>query len=173
MLPHSKTDIVFLGTSLTQGFPLQEMFKDCRLVNRGIGGNTIIDISNRLDEVTDGHPAKLFLEMGTNDISNKVPIALMLIDFKKIIDTVKIKTPSTKIYVQSVLPFGKNNIKEIELYNHSIENYCSKNHISYINTFPLFLQKNSINPNLTTDGTHLNGKGYFIWAEKIRNYIKE
>jgi len=173
MLPHSKTDIVFLGTSLTQGFPLQEIFKNCRLENRGIGGNTITDISNRLYEVTDGHPAKLFLEMGTNDIGNKVPIDTMLNHFKKIIETVKKKTPSTKIYVQSVLPFGKDNIKEIELYNHSIEKYCSKNHITYINMFPLFLQKNSINPNLTTDGTHLNSKGYFIWAEKTRGYIDQ
>ncbi len=103
ILPHAKTDIVFLGTSLTQGFPLQEIFNDCRLKNRGIGGNTLTDISNRLYEVVGGHPAKLFLEMGTNDIGNNVPLDKMLMSFKSIINTVEAKTPSTKIYVQSII----------------------------------------------------------------------
>jgi hypothetical protein len=171
ILPHAKTDIVFLGTSLTQGFPLQEIFDDCRLKNRGIGGNTLTDISSRLYEVTDGRPAKLFLEMGTNDIGNNIPLNKMLELFKSIINTVKAKTPSTRIYVQSVLPFGTNKIDKIKLYNKTIQDYCSKNKITYINLFPYFLQNGGIKQDLTTDGTHLNGKGYFLWAEKVQDYL--
>ncbi len=66
ILPHDTTDIVFLGTSLTHNFPLQEFFKDCRLENRGIIGNTTTDMIGRLSEITDGRPSKIFIEAGTN-----------------------------------------------------------------------------------------------------------
>lgn len=170
-LPHHPTDIVFLGTSLTQGFPLQEMLSDCRIKNRGIGGNTIDNILSRLDEVTNGKPAKIFLEVGTNDIKPTCDIDSIINKFVIIIETIKKTTPLTKIYVQSVLPFGSNNAVNIELYNARLKSYCVKNSLVFINLYPLFLQAGSLKKELTTDGTHLKANGYLIWKNAIEHYL--
>ncbi|MDP9080928.1 MAG: GDSL-type esterase/lipase family protein [Bacteroidota bacterium] len=170
-LPHSNSDIVFLGTSLTAGFPLSEMFADCRLKNRGIGGNKTNDIFNRLNEVTNGKPAKIFLEVGTNDITLNCLIDTIFNNFVKIVTTIKKNSPKTRLYVQSVLPFGRNNISNIENYNKNVQNYCTENKITFINLYPLFLEKGSIKDELTVDGTHLNIKGYLIWKDAIAPYI--
>jgi hexosaminidase len=170
-LPHYNSDIVFLGTSLTQGFPLQEMLSDCRIKNRGIGGNTIDNILNRLDEVTNGKPAKIFLEVGTNDLKPGCDIDSVFNKFSIIIKTIKKTTPLTKIYVQSVLPFGKNNAANIEQYNTRLKTYCVKNALTFINLYPLFLQDGSLKKELTTDGTHLKANGYLIWKNAIEQYL--
>lgn len=173
MLPHKPTDIVFLGTSLTQGFPLQEMFADCRLKNRGIGGNTTNDILARLTEVTNGRPAKVFLEAGTNDIGHQIATDSIFGNFVKIIKIIKKASPLTKVYVQSVLPFGNNNEPSIVTYNNKVNQYCIANNLTYINLYPLYLRNLTLNKDYTTDGTHLNSTGYFIWANKIKNSIYE
>jgi len=171
-LPHSTSDIVFLGTSLTQGFPVEEMFLDCRIKNRGIGGNTIDNILNRLEEVTNGKPAKIFLEVGTNDIKPTCNIDSIFNKFVIIIKTLKKETPLTKIYIQSVLPFGRNNAPNIEMYNAWIKSYCTKNGLIFINLYPFFLQDGSLKKELTTDGTHLNSNGYLLWKAILTPYIK-
>ena len=171
MLPHSSSDIVFLGTSLTAGFPLNEMFGDCRLKNRGLGGNRTNDILNRLSEVTEGEPAKIFLEIGTNDIQPNCIIDTIFNNFLKIVETIKETTPKTKLYVQSVLPFGRNNTSYIEIYNEKVKSYCTKNSITFIDLYPLFLENGSIKNELTTDRTHLTIKGYFVWKGKIAQYV--
>lgn len=170
-LPHSSSDIVFLGTSLTAGFPLSEIFGDCRLKNRGIGGNRTNDILNRLSEVTEGKPAKIFLEIGSNDIQPNCITDTIFNNFLKIVKTIKETTPKTKLYVQSVLPFGRNNISYIENYNEKVKGYCTKNNITFINLYPLFLENGTIKHELTTDGTHLKIKGYFVWKDKIAQYL--
>ena len=88
-LPHDTTDIVFLGTSLTGGFLLSELFKDTRLKNRGIGGNRTNGILNRLSEVTDGKPAKIFLKVGTNDIQPNCITDTIFNNFLKIVNGIK------------------------------------------------------------------------------------
>lgn len=170
-LPHDTTDIVFVGTSLTQGFPLTELFKDCRLKNRGIGGNRTNDILNRLSEVTDGKPAKIFLEVGSNDIQPNCITDTIFNNFLQIINRIQKASPKTKLYVQSVLPFGRNNISYIESYNERVKAYCSNNGITFINIYPLFLQNGTIKKELTTDGTHLKAAGYLIWKYAIEKYL--
>jgi len=172
-LPHSKSDIVFLGTSLTQGFPLQESFNNAHIKNRGIGGNTTVDILNRLDEVIDGKPQKIFIEIGTNDIGQKHSIDSTFSNLKQIITIIRSKSPESTIYVQSVLPFGKNNSKQIELYNSKVSAYCADNKITFIDLYPHFLRNGTIKNELTCDGTHLVASGYLLWKDLIFKYVKE
>jgi lysophospholipase L1-like esterase len=169
-IPHDTSDIVFLGTSLTRGFPLQELFNDCRLKNRGVIGNTTADIINRLSEVTDGHPQKIFLEVGTNDLS-QYSINYTFNQLIRIISTIKEKTAHSKIYVQSVLPFGKSLTPKIEAYNKKVEQYCKSQSIPFINLYPYYLGNNSMKKELTTDGIHLTAAGYLIWKKEVSKYL--
>jgi len=171
-MPHDTSDIVFLGASLTQNFPLIEFFKDSRLKNRGLGGNTIKDIQNRLNEVTDGNPSKIFLEVGSVDIAHNLPTDSIFGNLVKIISTIKLKTPKTKIYVQSVLPFGFDNIAPIQAYNTKVALYCASNKITFINLYPSFLGDRSLKNELSLDGYHLTAAGYVIWKNILAPYLK-
>lgn len=174
LLPHDTTDIVFLGTSLTQGFPLQEIFENHKLKNRGIGGNLSSDILGRLPEVTDGQPKKIFIEVGSNDLGKGIVIDSIFTNLKKIIYQIKSKTPRSEIYVQTVLPFGNDDmIKNIEAYNDLVRLYCSSNQITFIDIYSGFIKNHKMNPALTTDGTHINANGYFIWKSKIEYFVNE
>ena len=66
--PVEKDDIVFLGDSLTDWGPWDEIFPDYPIKNRGIGGERVKGLYRRLDNVVIGQPAKIFLMIGTNDL---------------------------------------------------------------------------------------------------------
>ncbi|UJH90616.1 GDSL-type esterase/lipase family protein [Antarcticibacterium sp. 1MA-6-2] len=101
--PDSKTDIIFLGNSLTEYTDWNELLQLPTAKNRGISGDTSFGILQRLDEVTEGKPSKIFLLVGINDISRNVPAELILRNYEKIIQQIKKASPETQLYVQTLL----------------------------------------------------------------------
>lgn len=173
-LKKEKTDIIFLGDSKTEGFPVSEMFSDLRIKNRGIGGNTTQDVLDRLETITEGRPQKIFLEIGLNDLSNNLSPNKAFNNFSLICSRIKKETPETTLYVQSITPTGqgqKGLNPKINQYNSLVYKYCSENNITYINIHHHFLKNQELNKAYTIDGVHLNSKGYFLWKDLISNYI--
>lgn len=66
------TSIVFLGNSLTHGCEWHELLKMPNVVNRGINGDIVEGIRERAESVVKGHPAKIFLMVGANDVSHNL-----------------------------------------------------------------------------------------------------
>ena len=174
VLPVDTNSIVFLGDSQVQYFSLDEFFKDPNIKNRGIGGDKTSQVINRLTQVTAGAPKKIFLELGVNDFINGISVDSCFTNMRAILTTIRQQSPSTKIYLQSVLPsypvMGK--IKDL---NALCEAYCSTNNIVYIDLFDSFYNESV---GLKTeyncgDGLHLNGRGYQKWKDLIAGYVKE
>ena len=65
--------IVMLGDSLTEAAPWDELTGCRQIANRGIGGDTTARVLSRLDEVLSMRPRAVFLMVGVNDISLRVP----------------------------------------------------------------------------------------------------
>lgn len=175
-LPIHLGDIVFVGTSLTQGFPLQEMFRNPHLLNRGVGGNTTSDILNRFYEIANREPGKVFIEAGINDITKGISVDSIMRNVDSLVWICKIANPAVKVYLQSVLPTrgeqGKWNSKIIEL-NKSLERSCQRSGLTYIDTHSNFLDRFEMDQTLTTDGIHLTAEGYQLWKRIIEQYINE
>lgn len=68
-LPTSKSDIIFLGNSITNGGEWAELLGNPHAKNRGISGDTTQGVLDRLSTITKGKPSKIFLLIGTNDLS--------------------------------------------------------------------------------------------------------
>ncbi|MEO6931606.1 MAG: GDSL-type esterase/lipase family protein, partial [Chitinophagaceae bacterium] len=154
--------------------PLQEMFNNAHLRNRGIGGNTRTAIKQRVDEVCEGHPAKVFIELGINDITGGDDPQTILMTLDSICQKIMSVSPETKIYLQSILPTAYGNKKYnsvISDYNLLLKEYSTKSGHTYINTHDAFLDGSSMNTDLTTDGIHLTGKGYLVWKSVIKKYL--
>ncbi len=163
MLPINQNSIVFLGNSITQGNEWAEAFGNNPLVvNRGISGNTSVEVMNNLDFVVSGKPAKIFLLIGIND--NADP-AVVVPNIRRIIEIVQRESSATQLFVQSILP-AKNNAN-VTATNTQLQALCTEKGVTYIDIFsklggtPTNLSLSAADSN---DGIHLLGSGYRKWV---------
>ena len=176
-------DIVMVGNSLTEGGgDWNARLNKKNIRNRGIIGDEVMGIYDRLHQILPGHPEKLFLLAGVNDISHDLTADSIVSMIRMTIERIQRESPDTKLYLQSLLPFnesfgrykkltGKTNmVPEI---NAQLETLAKEHKITFINLFPLFTEKgtNVLRSELTSDGLHLNEEGYKIWVKALKKKI--
>ena len=101
-----------------------------------------------------------------------------MVNYKKIIAKIREKSPDTEVYVQSVLPVtsdretaGRNNESIIEL-NKNLNILASQYNLTFVDLFSLIARSdNTLDPLYSTDGLHLNGKGYLVWKNAVQQYV--
>jgi len=181
--PNSKKDIVFLGNSITAGVDWMELLGEPRAKNRGISGDITYGVLERLDEVTEGQPAKVFILIGTNDISRNIPDHIIIENHRRIVQRIKAESPRTKIYFQTILPVNNtfpaknhfNKDEHIAAVNDAIRSLAATEGITVIDLHKEFLDSEGrLAKELTYDGLHLNMAGYLKWAEILKKgkYLK-
>lgn len=179
-LPDTSGEIIFLGNSITDGAEWSELFGgDPRIKNRGIGGDDTDGVLERLDEVTSSKPAKVFIMIGTNDLAYGKSVDHVADNHKKIIAAIREASPSTRIYMQSVLPVDdavhvtRPNASMLEI-NRRLKAYCGEAGVTYIDLVPVFSDnKGKLSKAYSIDGLHLNGAGYRKWVEVIKTLVDE
>jgi lysophospholipase L1-like esterase len=170
--PADSAEIIFSGTSITQGFPLQLAFNNPHIINAGVGGSETRYTLSQVKQLVKRKPFKLFLETGINDLSHYRKTDTVFKRFVKITQAVKSGSPGTVLYVQSVFPTAYPDLNNrIISYNQRVSNYCQLHQIAYINLYPLFLKNGFIDPELTLDGIHISDKGYAVWKSGIARYV--
>ncbi|MEW6494860.1 MAG: GDSL-type esterase/lipase family protein [Cyanobacteriota bacterium] len=176
-LPKSGTDIVFVGDSLTDFGEWQEFFRNVSIKNRGLAGDTTDGILSRIDNIVESKPKKIFIMIGINEFLQNESVDEIANSYNLVLEKIKEKSPQTQVFIQSVLPLNKNfadpgiNNKVIEL-NAKLKDLSQKNSYQYIDLFPSFLgSNNQLDEQYTTDGLHLNGKGYLLWKTMIEKEV--
>jgi len=179
--PHAKTDIVFLGNSITDRVDLNELLGMSNVHNRGISGDITFGVLQRLDEVINGHPAKVFILIGINDVSRNIPDSVILNNYKRIVERIKTGSPHTKIYFQTLMPVNNeftqfknhyNKDEHILWLNEQIKILGKKEKITVIDLYPHFLNdQNKLNKEYTLDGLHPNAEGYKVWKSILQKYL--
>ncbi|RZK54240.1 MAG: sialate O-acetylesterase [Pedobacter sp.] len=181
--PKSKKDFVFLGNSITAGTDWSKLLNLSQAKNRGISGDITYGVLERLQEVIDGKPKKVFVLIGINDISRNIPDSLILNNYKAIISRIRKGSKKTQIYFNTLLPvnssfekfknhYGKDD--HILYLNSEIKKLVAKN-VTVIDLYPVFLDKdNHLRAELTKDGLHLIPEGYKVWADFLNQtgYLK-
>ena len=180
--PDSTEDIIFLGNSITARAQWNELLQLPQARNRGISGDTTFGILERLDEVTKGQPAQIFLLIGINDISRNFPDEEIIQNYETIITRIQKESPNTRLVVQTILPVNSS-FGEFERHYHKdghiakvnagIKQLAKKYGLTLIDLHPLFLDDSgSLKAEYTDEGLHLNEKGYLHWAEILRPYFE-
>jgi lysophospholipase L1-like esterase len=172
--PLAPDDVVFLGDSITEGGPWEELFPDLRVRNRGIGGDTSEGVLRRLDQVTRAQPAKVFLMIGTNDLYRGDSEDEIVANIAEILATLKQETPDTEVYLQSVLPRASRYRAGIEALNARLAELALEHGAAWIDLYPAFLEPETggIRPELSNDELHLLGPGYALWREQIEVQVR-
>lgn len=166
---------LFLGDSITEVYDLDKYYKNMPVVNSGRGGYKTYQILENMEEMAYRYnPSKIFLLIGTNDVSINKSKTSIINNIIKIIEELKENRPNAKIYVESIYPTGSDTTYTIREINKEIKKYCGENDITYIDVFSkLQNKKGNIKEEYTKDGVHLSTKGYEVVTDIIKPYIQE
>lgn len=176
-LPLDSSDIVFIGNSLTDYGHWDELFPELKIKNRGVGGDDILGVQNRIDDVLRAAPRKIFLLIGTNDLEYYLDENLVAERYEQLIKKIKNQAPNSGLYLISILPTrgipNRPNKLIVEI-NEAIRLISTKYDAAYIDLHTYFLdEQNELKLDFTVDGIHLNGKGYGLWKEVLLPYLME
>ncbi len=174
--------VMMVGNSITEGGDWKMLLNDATVINRGISGDVTFGVLNRIQDITDRKPSKLFLLIGVNDLSRSTPEDIIIQNIKKIITKIHEGSPDTKIYVQSILPlnesfknfmwqYGFGGKKDKVIYiNKIVMESAKKLNFTFIDLYNQFLDKDgNLEANFSYDGLHLNAAGYEHWS----NFLKK
>ena len=173
--PGSQEDIFLVGDSLTDQGNWTQLLNQNKIKNRGIRGDTTIGVLNRLDDIINPQPKKIFIMIGINDLWNEDrSVEQILVNYQKILTSFQEKTPQTQVYIQSLLPINNRDYpikidnEEIMEMNQKLEALANQFNYQYLPIYPQFVdESNQLKTTYTNDGVHLTNEGYRVWANAI------
>ncbi len=182
-----KENIVFLGDSITEIYPINKIYGDLPIIKSGVSGYKTEDILKRMDSMVYRYnPTKVILLIGTNDISKDISeenLNKTQKNIEKIINGIKKNRKNAKIYIESIYPVNRNMKIEmvsertneaIKQLNKKIKKYCKEENITYINMYDELLDSDgNFDSELTYDGLHPSSLGYAKITRILLPYIYE
>ena len=184
-----KGQIVFAGSSLMEQFPIEEMAQQLPgrpvVYNRGIGGDTLAGFEARLESaVTELAPRRLFLNIGTNDISAPDYCReTLLTQYRTLLRRIRRECPQTQIVVMSYYPVNRTDFfetgwfrqrtnAEIDAVNACLREMAEQEGLEFVNvTDCLRDTEGNLPRDITVDGMHMLPEGYARVLEVIRTLI--
>ena len=181
--------IVFAGSSLMEQFPIEEMAQVLPgkpvVYNRGIGGDTLDGFRARLNSaVIDLAPRKLFINIGTNDVSAVNYVREdMLAKYRALLSDIQEKLPECRIIVMSYYPVnrtGKFNTEwfrartnaEIDAVNCELKLMAEDMGLDFVNVTDCLRDDNGdLIAEITVDGMHMLPDGYKRVFDIVRHLV--
>ena len=174
-------DVLFLGDSIVEYFPLYELLKTPKtVINRGIRGYRSDLLLEYLDSLLFGQAVdKIFLLIGTNDIGKEIPQQETVKNVESIIQTIARNYPLAEICLLSVLPVNESPTYKKRVHLRSNRKIQSLNHVyqeltsaymnvTFVNVYDSLLDEvGQLAEAFTTDGLHLTVAGYQVLAGRI------
>jgi lysophospholipase L1-like esterase len=181
-----KAQLLFLGDSITAGWAgrgkavWDKSFSQWQPANFGIGGDRTQHVLWRIEngELDGIKPKAAVVMIGTNNVGGDTAEGIAS-GVKKIIDTIRSKTPETKILLLAVFPRGEkatgNSAREkLAKVNEIISKLADNQHVFYLDIGAKFLQQDgSISKEIMPDFLHPSEAGYQIWADAITPKLTE
>ena len=178
-------DIIFIGDSIVEYFPLQELLGTTKtIVNRGIRGYQTGLLLDNLDVHLYGDAVDQFvLLIGTNDIGKDVPMSQALNNLESVIQTISRDYPLSQIKLVSILPVNEGEDfkqtvyirtnEKIKAWNQAYQDLASAYmQVEFVPVFENLLdQKGQLKSDFTTDGLHLSVSGYQALSSTLKKYI--
>ena len=181
LLPNDSGEIIFVGNSITDGCEWSELFKNPLIKNRGISGDITDGVLDRLNEITESIPVKIFLMIGVNDLAKGKSVASIIHNYRMILDKIHQDSPETQLFVQSVLPVNaaypkfKNHVNKTDsiiVLNKRVSELATEYGLTYIDLYEAFTgEDGQMDPTYSNDGLHLTGSGYILWKQLINPFL--
>ena len=184
--------VVFLGDSITQGFPVDDAFcgdlpTDAKrtFVNRGIGGDHIEGMIQRLDvSIRDLQPRMVYIMAGTNDVlwyQNDYKEGNVKVGYERLARRIKELSPDTEIVFETMPPLSIETPEKraifrsrVTMANEQIKEVGKAMNIRVVDTHKaLSDESGEYVGRYTPDGVHLNLLGNLQWIDALGLTPKE
>lgn len=179
ILPPTKLPrVVFLGDSITDAWRLNEYFIGRDFINRGIGGQTTLQMIARFRQDVAGlNPKAVIVLAGTNDIAAGIDARQIEENLATIGDLAK--AHGIKVALASILPvsdYHKDADPHFEMtltrppttiqaINNWMRGYCQMQGFAYVDYYSAMVDSaGRMQADLSDDGLHPNAKGYRVMS---------
>ncbi|NWJ71541.1 hypothetical protein HX744_13620 [Pseudonocardia sp. ICBG1122] len=175
-LPVPDGRVVLFGDSITEAAEWDELLSDLPTANRGIGGDTTVDLLDRLGDGV-GRPRAISLLIGTNDLHagprmrRPAGIADRVED---IVGRLRRAHPDAILVVNGLTPrtglFAPRIRQLATLYRRIAEQHGAR----FLDPFPLLADaEGNIRPEYAHDRLHLTTAGYRVWCTALRPLLDD
>lgn len=178
-------DIIFIGDSIVEYYPLQELFGDAKtIVNRGIRGYQTRLLLENLDAHLYGDAVdQIVLLIGTNDIGKDISMNEALDNLEGVIQSLNRDYPLSQIKLVSILPVNEGEEykqtvyirtnEKIREWNQAYEALASA--YMQVDFLPIYDSltdsEGQLKSAYTTDGLHLSVAGYQALSEVLKGVL--
>jgi lysophospholipase L1-like esterase len=177
----SKNPILFVGSSSIRLWSdLERDFADYGVINRGIGGSVINEITYYVNElIVPYHPRQIVLYVGENDLPDENTTGDSILNRTiHLLTLIREKLPNVPIVYISIKPSPSREkyLAKMILANRLIHDYlATQNEMEFVDVCSLMLTPDGKpKPELfREDRLHMNKMGYSIWIKKIKPYLKK
>ena len=178
-------DIIFIGDSIVEYYPLQELFgTEKTIVNRGIRGYQTRLLLENLDAHLYGDAVdRIVLLIGTNDIGKDVPMNDALDNLERVIQSIVRDYPLSQIKLLSILPVNEGEKYKQTVYIRTNEKIREWNQayealtsaymqVDFVPVYDsLTDSEGQLQSVYTTDGLHLSVAGYQALSEALKGVL--
>lgn len=162
----------FVGNSHMAFWALDIYFPQWKCLNYGAPGEGLAYVESFSADTSD---CRVIIQFGTNDIYglNDENVDEYMERYVKAV----LAVPSLKTYLFCIFPrndyddYSTVVNKFIRMLNQKIQEKLQVTDIIYLDVFDRLLLDGRLNPDLTIDDLHLNGKGYSILAETVKQAV--
>ena len=178
-------DIIFIGDSIVEYYPLQELFGTAKtIVNRGIRGYQTRLLLENLDAHLYGDAVdQIVLLIGTNDIGKDILMNEALDNLEGVIQSLNRDYPLSQIKLVSILPVNEGEEykqtvyirtnEKIREWNQAYEALASA--YMQVDFVPIYDSltdsEGQLQSTYTTDGLHLSVAGYQALSDALKTYL--
>ncbi|SDE79810.1 Lysophospholipase L1 [Fontibacillus panacisegetis] len=192
-----KGQILFVGSSLMEHFPIDEMQSvlglDRVIYNRGVGGITTDELLTIMNEcIFDLEPTKIFINIGSNDIGGGLDDGkkeILLENYNEILSQIKERLPESEVYVMAYYPvnskgdfgleperqksmFASRNNTNITMVNEEVKELAMKQGLNFINVNEgLTDEEGHLKAEFTVEGVHMWPNAYSVVLENMKKYL--
>jgi len=172
-----RADIVFLGNSITYGGNWSELLGREKIVNRGIGGDNLPGMLNRLHQVLRLNPKICFVMGGINDLYTDAPVKEVFQRYTQLIDSLRAHavTPviQSTLHVNPKWKRTEEKNPQVRILNDMLRQYAVDRSITFIDLNTLLSAGGVLKDEYTTDGVHLTPAAYAVWRDMLESVLKK
>lgn len=188
-----KGKIVFVGSSLMEMFPIEKFMEEMgtpyTIYNRGVGGYKTEDLMDALDIcVFELEPSRIFINIGTNDLSDaSISVSKMIENYHMILTRIMEKIPGVELYLMAYYPVNYDaatdamkpclkirNNEKISLANIEVRKLAEYVGGKYIDVSDKLKDgQGNLKAEYTIEGMHIKEEGYRAILNDVLKYVGE
>jgi len=165
----ARSDLIFVGDSITAAGPWVAAFPNRRVVNAAVPGYTSVDMLAQLPSLRRDQPHTYVLMAGINDLRHGAKaesVAQRLAQIRQ-----ALATPGQRLIQVSTLPCqirscGTAALAEVERLNRLLRRQTPA--ADFLDLTTDFQDAQGLRPAFSSDGLHLNRAGYGQWLQRLR-----